>query len=322
MIKKSLAVLVAVMTLVTSLGISNQASANFPDGDGAWADAVVSFLPKPQADGNAIPSDLQNAWQALGPSEWDGVTPTATSAGVVLGFKGQVTLKFDNAIVNTKGKDFRVYTIHDGTNPFVIGKKSYYKYRAKVEVSQNCWNWKTVGVISGDASLDLGPLNWANCVQITDISWKQYYYPTATGFRLESVQALHTTTSKPWAGQTYDIRWWKIDGDATNDVWQGKSLIKRTGTGFCQNLWSEAITFHNNFVTNSVHEGTFFQDAVYNTAGRSPVDGMSMTQIHDRLEGMTCNSASPRDPFMNKLTNALYRISKGRDLWYQNAIIQ
>lgn len=322
MIKKSLAVLVAIMTMASSLGISNQASANFPDGDGAWADSVVSFLPKTQADGIAIPSDNQNAWQALGPSEWDGVTPTPAGAGVALGFRGQITLKFDNAIVNTKGKDFRVYTIHDGTNPFVIGNKKYMKYRAKVQVSQNCWNWKTVGVITSDTSLDLGSLTWANCVQITDQSWKQYYYPEATGFRLESVQALHSTTDNPWAGQTFDSRWWKIDDDRTNDVWQDKSLIRRTGTGFCQNLWSEAITFHNNFTKNSVSDDTAFEHVVYNTSGRSPVDGMSMTQIHDRLIGMTCDKNSPRDPFLNKLTNALYRISKGRDLWVQTPIVQ
>jgi hypothetical protein len=64
MYKKAIAALVAAVTLVTSLGLPLNVSANFPDQTGAWADNVVSFLPQGQADGGAISADLQNAWQA------------------------------------------------------------------------------------------------------------------------------------------------------------------------------------------------------------------------------------------------------------------
>jgi hypothetical protein len=315
MYKKAIAALVAAVTLVTSLGLPLNVSANFPDQTGAWADNVVSFLPQGQADGGAISADLQNAWQALGASEWDGVNPISATAGVTLGFKGQVTLKFDNAILNTPGKDVRIFTIHDGTNPFKIGTKSYYKYRAKIEASQNCWNWKTIGYITGDTSLELGGLNWANCIQITDVSWRQYYYPTATGFRLESVQALHSTADTPWLGQVSDTRWWRIDGDTSNDTWMNQSINRPTGTYFCRDLWIQAITFHNNYVTNPTYNGAPFQSAVYNTAGRSLWDGKSMTQIHDTLATMTCTKETPKSAAMRQLRYHLLRINKGRDLW-------
>ena len=320
----------AVMALVTMLSgsfLTNAApaSANFPDGTGAWADQVYSFLPGKTAGGTTIPADQQNAWQALGEAEGVSQTIISPTSGVSLGFRGQLTVKFTNSILNAPGADLRIVSVHDGA-PTVINKKRVPLPTLRVQVSQNCWKWYTVGIIHGDRDVNLGSLHWASCVQITDISSMSAFmpkssratrYPDAVGFKIDGIQALHTTANTPWLGTVHDTRWFKIDDSTANDTWKGYSIKthSRRNLGFCNSFYDQAITFHNNWIENNVYNGVFFRDAVYNTIGRSKWDGMTVDEIHTYINGLTCNLTAARDPKVRNLYSQLARINKGLDLW-------
>lgn len=332
MTKKIFATL-AVVTMLSGSFLTNvnPASANFPDDSGAWADQVFSFLPGKTASGTDVPADQQNAWQALGVAEGDSQAIISPTSGVSLGFGGQLTIKFTNTIRNEKGADLRIVATNDGS-PTVIDRKPVPQPLLRVQASQNCWKWYTIAYVRGDKEINLGALTWASCIQITDVSNvksfmpknpKSPQYPDAVGFKIDGIQALHTTVNTPWTGTVHDLRWYKIDDSKDNDVWQGHSIKVNMPRqlGYCRSMWDQIITFHNNWTENNVSNGVFFRDAVYDSVGHSQWDGTSMDDLNTYFSTFTCDLTAARDPHIRNLYGQLLRINKGLDLWVTPAAL-
>lgn len=322
MMKKLFTSLAIGAVVLTSTFVAPQpVSANFPDDGGAWADEVFSFLPKLDRTGQLIPAEYQNAWQALGPAEGDGTTVIPATAGVALGIRGQVTLKFTNTILNTRGNDLRIVAVNDGSPTRNSRRQLLPRPSIRVEASKDCWRWSTIAFITGTASVNLGSLSWAKCIQLTDRTNTRIATNQPYGFRIDGVQALHTSTNTPWLGQVHDTRWYAIDDNRENDSWQGRT-IRPAGNSFCQSLWNQLIPFHNNWTENPTYNGVAFRDATYDTISRSSWDGKTMDQIHEQFSSFTCTSLTIRDPKMRNLVQQLTRINKGIDLWIVPAPVQ
>ncbi len=310
---KKIASLVAVLAVAfMTYGLTAvPTKANFPDGMDAWADGVFAFSQGTRADGSAVPAEFSDPWQALGVAEGlDPVAVVPATSMVHLGYKGQVTLKFDSTIVNKPGKDFRVIALR---NP----NKRAAKPSATVAVSENCWKFRIVGTISQDASFDLGLYRYAKCVQITDRSNRRAFAADSMGFALDGVMVLNSTNDQPWIGQVNDSRFWRIDDNAENDLWLDHSLKSGRGeaSGFCNSLWDQAITLHNNYVMNPSSDGTAFQSTYFSTVGKSSFDGQSIEQLHTYFTTFTCTNVTHRQPSMRNLLVQLTALNKGKSLW-------
>lgn len=167
-----------------------------------WADAVVSEDQKKRKDGSAVLSERSDVGVALGAAETSGASsdsPVVIGSFYSLGFGGSVILRFHNLILNQPGDDLRVYEVTGGTYP---------DEKATVEASQDGVSWTLLGTATRDGDFDLGPLSWAGYVRITDTSSSGAFEPTADGFDLDAVKALHCGSDPDLSGESCDGLSW------------------------------------------------------------------------------------------------------------------
>ncbi len=111
-----------------------------------------------------------------------------------LGFGGSIVVSFGCPIRNGDGNDVAVYEITNGIYP---------RESVAVEASQNGTDWVSIGTATNgrtppasDGSkrtkteLDLGSLDWATYIRITDTTDPALFEPTADAFDLDGVEAL------------------------------------------------------------------------------------------------------------------------------------
>lgn len=297
--------------------LAQPAGATFPDEQGPWADIVFSSLPGLTKAGGEVPN--HDAWQALGEAESVGNTTYDAPLGsaMALGYRGQVTLGFTNTILNQVGPDFQLFELKDASKKRADGRFMPFE-RVKVEASENGWQWYTVaGYTRGDAKIDLGRLRWAKFVQITDRTPIGLFPNDSDGYNLDGVMALHSTIDQPWKGEAHDTRYWRIDDQPQNDVWLDHSVSIYENGRFCNSLWDQAVTFHNNYEANWQYNGVAFQDAKFYSVNKVPtMDGQTVAQIHERLSTMTCLTTSKYDRGMNDLLRSLDYMNRGQFIWY------
>lgn len=103
-----------------------------------------------------------------------------------LGFGGSITVEFINSIQNVPGADVRVYE--------VTGGSSYPDEKVNVEASHNGVDWVTIGSnVARDEDLDIGILQCAHYIRVTDVSDANLFEATADGYDLDGVLALHSS---------------------------------------------------------------------------------------------------------------------------------
>lgn len=156
-----------------------------------WMDSVVFVGQGKRKNGTNVLPDRSVIDAAFGPAESTG-TPTDTAVAgsfFSLGFPAQnasssVVLAFtDNIVLNGAGADLRVYEVTGGTYP---------DEHVKVEASKDGVNWTLLAADAvRDEDVDLGPLDWAKYVRITDITSSASFEDTADGYDLDAVEALN-----------------------------------------------------------------------------------------------------------------------------------
>jgi hypothetical protein len=154
-------VLMAFVPLSTPVAAQECGTAQFPQGDVSFADAVVSFAPVTTPDG--VPSDeYLNPQLAMGPPDYAG---TFEDQVVTLGSGGQLTVQFlDNAVTGdgAASPDLWIFEVGDDVEDTFV------------EVSQDGSTWVPVGkVTGGTCGIDLdaygfGPQSRFSFVRLTD----------------------------------------------------------------------------------------------------------------------------------------------------------
>lgn len=167
-----------------------------------WADAVMKEDQGKRKNGSAVLADRSDAGVALGAAETNGAvsdSPVVTGSFYSLGFGGSIVLLFNNLILNEAGDDVRVYEVTGG---------SYPDEKASVEASQDGVTWTLLGTATRDEDFDLGALPWAMYVRITDTSSTSAFEPTADGFDLDAIKALHCGSDPDLSGESCEGLSW------------------------------------------------------------------------------------------------------------------
>jgi len=150
-----------------------------------WADFIVSENQGKRKDNSNVLPERSDVGSALGAAETTGSDSDSSPQPWTfysLGFGGSVVVKFDNLIVNGAGMDLKVYEVTGGTYPMES---------ATVEASQDGSSWTNLGTATRDEEFDLGSLEWAKYVRVTDTSIKGDHSNDADGYDLDAIKALH-----------------------------------------------------------------------------------------------------------------------------------
>ena len=185
---KRLVFLVLALTLVMPAA---RAYAGTPDGDGPWADFVVSVNQGFTKGGTRVPPERSNPAAALGEAETSGALGTFFS----LGFGGEIVLGFENVLATNVFQDVEVVEVI---------WESYPREEVSVFVSQDGSHFEAAVPKPGtNATSDANtrssklsmPADWllARFVKLVDVTDRNNpEFPSdADGFDVTGVMALH-----------------------------------------------------------------------------------------------------------------------------------
>lgn len=168
-----------------TIGLSENAQA--ASGGNPWADTVTSFSQGLRKNGTPVLANRSNPNTALGPAQTTGAQFDSTvtvGTFVSLGFGGTITLGFNEPIANGPGSDIAIYEVTGGT--------SSPAERVRVEASVDGVAWTLLaGGVTRDANVNLGSLQIANYVRLTDVSNPSPFEDTADGYDLDAVRAIN-----------------------------------------------------------------------------------------------------------------------------------
>ncbi len=166
-----------------------------------WADSVMSFIQGKRKNGTPVVSERSDPTKALGTAQYND-----TINFVSLGFGGQLTLGFDNFIINGLGDDIEIVETSFG-NP----TDENYPEKVNVYASQDGSVWAFLGTATLDETMDLGILPWAKFIKLVDVSpIDSPKFPDDTdGFDVDGIKALHCGNVEP--GTTFTIH--GVSGD-------------------------------------------------------------------------------------------------------------
>lgn len=167
-------------------------TAGAPDGNGPWADAVVSSAQGNTKGGQpvSIVNPLRsNPQAAVGPAELDYNDTSFFS----LGFGGSIVLRFDNGVRDG-------VLVVETTNVEPV----YPVEKVNVEVSPDGTTWTSAGVVSQDGQVSMPEtVSCVNYVRLTDASDpNDFSEDTADAYDVDGVQALNAESCGGDSGPT------------------------------------------------------------------------------------------------------------------------
>ena len=150
-----------------------------------WASGSEDNNQGTRKDGTPIVADRTVPSAMFGPAQTTGTPFDSVTAGSFfsLGFtEGNIVVTFADSVFNGTGNDIKVFEVTGGT--------SYPDERVKVEG----WDgsaWIDLGIVTRDGEVDLGPISSTNKIRLTDVSNINSFEPTADGYDVDAVKALH-----------------------------------------------------------------------------------------------------------------------------------
>ncbi len=182
--------------VVLATAAAQPALGALPDGAaGPWADSVVSFNQGSVNPGGFLPG-RSDPTAALGPAEAPAGNDPSPVPGtfVSLGFRGSLTLGFDNPICNGTGADLAIEVREITRDP--PGGPPYPLERVEVYASEDGVTFHFAGTVTRDDSVGMpAAISVANFVRLVDINNQADFAfdPNADGFDVDGVKALNTT---------------------------------------------------------------------------------------------------------------------------------
>lgn len=157
-----------------------------------YATSVVSYVQGKRKDGKPIDVARRDPNKALGAPQNDD-TENHFTLGFLFDNKnkikdlgGEIVLKFDRPILNSTGKDFRVWetSFGDKNKPWQV-----YKEAVKVFASADGSNWTYIGTTSDkDEAYDLGSLSVARYIKLIDVTKSYHFGNESDGFDVDAVE--------------------------------------------------------------------------------------------------------------------------------------
>ncbi|HVZ12074.1 MAG TPA: hypothetical protein VG965_03510 [Patescibacteria group bacterium] len=211
-------ILIATLLVILPLFIiAGVVSAAAPDGNGPWADTVLSASQGLMKNGDPVPPTRSDPTAALGVAEDDTVEGHFYS----LGFGGSIALGFDNGISSGS-------MVVEATNP------GYPDETAKVEMSQDGVTWYPAGNVVADGTVSKPEnLTCAKYVRITDTSDPANFSdPTADGYDVDGVKATGDpcTVPTPTPTITPTITPTPTPPSACSTCCSGTSIVNQSNT--------------------------------------------------------------------------------------------
>lgn len=245
--------IVGTTILLSSLAFTAPTFAAAPDGNGPWADSVLSSSQGTMKNGLPVPAARSNPTAALGVAE----NNTTETNFFSLGFGGNIALGFDNGISSG-------VIVVEATNP------GYPTETAKVEVSENGTTWVLAGNVSQDGQVNKpASISCARYVRVTDTSDPNNFTDaTADGYDVDGVQA----TGEPCTPPTSDC----CDCGCTNVTQTNNSVVLTSIT-------SKAKTGGN-----SANNNTGTGSAVVATGNATNNVNVSVTGNTNSVSGTGC----------------------------------
>lgn len=147
-----------------------------------WAASVVSTDQGKRKDGGNVVTERSDPNNALGAAQ-----NNDTVNFFSLGFGGKIVLYFNNYIVNKPGTDVEIWVTETSYNSPSCAN---YPEKVTVEASKDGSAWTSLGTAQClDSSFDLGDLEWAKYVRLTDVSNPADFSSDADGYDVDGVKA-------------------------------------------------------------------------------------------------------------------------------------
>ena len=167
---------------------------------GCYVFDVVNYLPGKRYDNSNVVPLRANSDKAKGePQRIDATTNDENVNFVALGFKGEITVVFEQPVKNGPGADIKVW---ETTFAPSTGNCAAYPETIIAFASQDGCSWKYIGGGCQDVELDLanGGLNWAQFIKLVDVSPIAAFANVghiADGYDLDGVECLNGFESNP-----------------------------------------------------------------------------------------------------------------------------
>ncbi|MBD3202762.1 hypothetical protein GF327_00575 [Candidatus Woesearchaeota archaeon] len=161
--------------LITLIMIAGVSAKDFS----CYADSVDTYKPGLNNKGGSISPDRSDSGRALGiPEETDSLNFAS------LGFSGELILKFDSAILDKPGFDFKVVETSYGSPSC-----SAYPEKVHVYASFDKISWKDFGVKCLDSEFDLDGLDKAYYLKLVDATDPDHFSGTVDAYDVDGVIA-------------------------------------------------------------------------------------------------------------------------------------
>jgi hypothetical protein len=176
-----------------------------PECDGytpAYATEVIQYEQGLRKDGSAIPGTRNDSSKALGAPQDDD-----TLNFVSLGFGGNLTLKFDQAIMNRAGYDLQVWET-SYNSPNCSDYPEWVKVYASKTGHPGSWVYLGTQCQNNTGKYNLGSLNWAQYIKLEDVSNKasSNFPDEADGFDVDGVKGRRTCPIDDYEGGNTFVR--------------------------------------------------------------------------------------------------------------------
>jgi Ca2+-binding RTX toxin-like protein len=261
----SLALVAAIVALCAAalfLVTWQSADAQTPMQCEANADHVISANQGNRKNGSDVTAVRSNPANALG--------SPSNNAFYTLGFSGSIVLHFDNTILNGTGADVRIYEASIAQN--------YPLERARVEARMTeTGSWVQIGFADNSdncncaqntTDLDLGSLTSAHYIRITDVTNPAPHSPTADGFDLNAVQALHTSCQATSSSST---------SSSVSSISSSRSSTGSSVSSISSSLSSSSLSSSRSSTGSSISSSSLSSSAASAIAGQPSCNGIPAT---------------------------------------------
>jgi hypothetical protein len=194
------------------------------------ADEVLLYEPGLRKNGSPLPASRNDSSKALGLPQNDD-----TLNFVSLGMGGNLTLKFNDAIVNKGGDDLQVVET-SYNDPTCSSYPEWVEVYASKTGHPGSWEYLGTHCQNESGTYDLGSLDWAQYIKLVDVSDPDDFSGSGDGFDVDGIIATTCPIDEYVGGGTSveNKAWLEFDNNCCENTCNGYGYDNCDYT-FCEN---------------------------------------------------------------------------------------